>query len=175
MDGELDKQDASSIIEVLIRNDDLQEEWKTYHLIGDALRHSSRLSINISSGVNQRLEIEPTVFSPYTSDIPKQQKYKVFAFAMAASVIAMISGWVIMHDLYEPRQIIVAEHSNNNSNLNAASMMVLSPTSVRNYPYSPVEMNDYLFVHREFSPGTAMRGQVTNVHAVTEFHERYGR
>ena len=175
MDGELDKQDALNVIEVLSKNDDLQEEWETYHLIGDTLRQSSRLSLSISSGVSQKLEIEPTVLSPNTPNILKQQKHKIFAFSMAASVIAMISAWLIMHNLSEPQQVIVAEHPNQDSNLTVAPIMVSTPTAVSNYPHPPVEINDYLFVHREFSPGVTMRGQVTNVHTVTEYHERYGR
>jgi len=178
MDGELDKQDAAYIIEALRRNDDLQEEWKTYHLIGDTLRQSSRLSMNISSDINQKLEIEPTVLSPNTSNIYNQQKRKVFALAMAASVVVIVSGWLIMHNLYEPHQtIVVAErHKHDNNSLSVSSpTLVPSPTLERNYPYPPVEINDYLFVHREFSPGTTMRGQVTNVNTVTEYNERYGR
>lgn len=173
MDGELDKQDALNIIEVVRRSDELQEEWESYHLIGDALRQSSRLSMNISSSVSQKLKTEPTVLFPNnTPSIPKQQKHKVFAFSMAASVV-VISAWVIMYNSsYESHQPMVAENSSQDSNLTIVPMMVSSPTAVGNYP--PAEINDYLLVHREFSPGTNMRGQVTNVHN-TEYHERYGR
>ena len=173
MDGELDKQDASNIIEALRRNDEWQEEWKAYHLIGDALRQSSRLSMNISSSVNQKLKTEPTVLFPNTSNIPRQQKYKMFAFSIAASVMAMISAWLIMHNSsYDLRQTIIAENPKQDSDL-TVPVMVSSPPSLGNYP--PVEINDYLFVHREFSPGTNMRGQITNIHNSTEYHERYGR
>lgn len=102
MDGELDQQDASGVIESLRKDDDLQQEWETYHLIGDALRQSSRLSMDLSSSVSHKLESEPTVLSPHTSKIHNQQKHKVFAFATAASVIAMVSGWFIMTNLYGP-------------------------------------------------------------------------
>ncbi len=174
MDGELGKQDASSVIEVLQGDHGLREEWKTYHLIGDALRQSSRLSTDMSSKVNRKLKTEPTVLFPKTSNIPEQQKYKVFAFSMAASVVAMISAWAIMYNSsYVPQQTIVAENPSHNSNLTAAPVIVSSPTLLNNY--QPVEINEYLFVHREFSPGTNMRGQITNVNSVNEYNERYGR
>jgi len=177
MDGELDQQDASGMIESLRKDDDLQQEWETYHLIGDALRQSSRLSMDLSSSVSHKLESEPTVLSPHTSKIHNQQKHKVFAFATAASVIAMVSGWFIMTNLYGPQQsITVAERSKHEKSLTVVSpTMVSSPTLERNLPHPPVEMNDYLFVHREFSPGINMRGQVTNVNTLSEYHERYGR
>ncbi|MBA3757170.1 MAG: sigma-E factor negative regulatory protein, partial [Nitrosomonas sp.] len=67
MDGELDKQDALNVIEAVRRKDELQEEWECYHLIGDALRQSSRLSMNISFSVSQKLKTEPTVLFPNTT------------------------------------------------------------------------------------------------------------
>lgn len=177
MDGELDRQEASNIIEAINKENELQDEWETYHLIGDALRQSSRLSMSISSSVNQKLKTEPTVLFPGISSTstPKNQKVKVFAFSMAASVIAMVSGWVVMHDLYEPRPIVVAEQPMQDNTMTGAPIMVSTPPLMHIYSHPPVEINDYLFVHREFSPGGTMRGQITNAHSVTEYPERYGR
>ena len=175
MDGELDQRDVSNIIEAIRKDDDLQGEWETYHLIGDTLRQSSKLSMNISSGVSQRLQAEPTVLSPNISNLEKKLKRKVYAFSVAASVIAMVSAWLVMQNLHEPQQIIMAEQPNYNHNLSIAPITVSSPPAIHNYPHPPIEINDYLFVHREFSPGGTMRGQVTNVNSVTEYHERYGR
>ena len=128
--------------------------------------------MNISPSVNQKLKTEPTVLFPNTPNIFRQQKHKVFAFSIAASVMAMISAWVIMHNSsYDLQQTIVAENPKQDNDL-TVPVMVSSPASLDNYPL--VEINDYLFVHREFSPGTNMRGQVTNVHS-TEYYERYGR
>ncbi|SDW33809.1 sigma-E factor negative regulatory protein [Nitrosomonas oligotropha] len=177
MDGELDQQDVSNIIEAIKKDNDLRDEWKAYHVIGDALRQSSRLSMNISASVNQKLKAEPTILSPHNSsrNVEKKQTHKVLAFSMAASVIAMVSGWVIMNNLYNPQQVMVAEQSKRDNNLTTTPITVSSPPLIHNYSHPPVEMNDYLFVHREFSPGITMNGQVTNVNNVTEYHERYGR
>ena len=174
MDGELDQHDVSNVIEAVRKDDNLQEEWETYHLIGDTLRQSSRLSMNISSSVSQKLKTEPTILSPNVSNIEKKLKRKIYAFSVAASVIAMISAWLVMQNLHEPQQIIMAEQPNHN-NLTIAPSIVSSPPTIHNYPHPPIEINDYLFVHREFSPGGTMRGQITNVNSVTEYHERYGR
>lgn len=175
MDDELDQQDVSNIIEAIRKDDDLQGEWETYHLIGDTLRQSSRLSMNISSSVSQKLKAEPTVLSPNISNIEKKLKRKVYALSAAASVIAMVSAWLVMQNLHEPQQMLMAEQQNHNNNLTIAPIPVSSPPAIHSYPHPPMEINDYLFVHREFSPGVTMRGQVTNVNSVTEYHERYGR
>jgi sigma-E factor negative regulatory protein RseA len=174
MDGELDQRDVSNVIEAVRKDDNLQEEWETYHLIGDTLRQSSRLSMNISSSVSQKLKTEPTILSPNVANIEKRIKRKIYAFSVAASVIAMISAWLVIQNLHEPQQIIMAEQPNHN-NLTIAPTIVSSPPAIHNYPHPPIEINDYLFVHREFSPGVTMRGQITNVNSVTEYHERYGR
>ncbi len=175
MDGELEQRDVSNIIEAIRKDDDLQGEWETYHLIGDTLRQSSKLSMNISSGVSQRLKAEPTVLSPNISNLERKLKRKVYAFSVAASVIAMVSAWLVIQNLHEPQQIIMAEQPNYNHNLSIAPIPVSSSPAIHNYSHPPIEINDYLFVHREFSPGVTMRGQVTNVNSVTEYHERYGR
>lgn len=177
MDGELDQQNIVHVLEAIKKDNELQEEWKAYHLIGDTLRQSSRLSMNISSGVSQKLKTEPTILSPgISSSNDRKQKYKVFAFSIAASVIAMIAGGIAMNHLYEPRQMMIAEQSKQQDhNFAATPIMVSAPPAIHHYAHPPIEINDYLFVHREFSPGITMRGQVTNVNSVSEYHERYGR
>ena len=174
MDGELQKQDATNVIKVLKEDNDLREEWKAYHLIGDALRHSSRLSTDVSPSVNQILKTEPVIFLPNTLNNPKREKLKVFAVALAASVIAMISGWAIMYNpSYSPQPSLIADNQKQNSNLTVVPTLVTTPPTMSNHPSA--EINDYLFVHREFSPGGHMRGQITNVNSVTQHNERYGR
>ncbi|UJP05025.1 MAG: sigma-E factor negative regulatory protein [Nitrosomonas sp.] len=177
MDGELDQHDSAHVIEAIKKNHELWEDWNTYHLIGDSLRRSSFLSMNTSSNISQKLKTEPTVLSPKTSSNSEQkQKYKVFAFSAAASVIAMIAGGIAMNHLYEPRQMIIAEQQHKQDlNNRAMPLMISTPPAVHHFAYPPVEINDYLFVHREFSPGITARNHVTNINSVSEYHERYGR
>jgi sigma-E factor negative regulatory protein RseA len=179
MDGELNKQEASNIIEACRTDEDLQENWKTYHLIGDTLRQSSQLFSDVSMNVKQKLKAEPIVLFPTTASMFHRQKHKVFTLSIAASVVIAVSVGMVLHSTpYQSSQTIIADNpnknnnnNNNNNNLNIVPVRVSSPAS-DNYP--PVEINDYLFVHREFSPGTHMKGQITNVHN-TEYHERQGR
>lgn len=182
MDGELDKHDASNVIEALRRNEEWEEDWKTYHLIGDALREPSRLSVNISSSISQKLKTEPIILIPNSSidalDIQKRQKHKGFALSIAASLMLIVSTWVIMNNpFYETQKIKIAENPQNqpqeSSTKNVVPVRVSSPPSSSNYP--PVEINDYLFVHREFPSGANMRGQASNIkNSVNEYDETYG-
>lgn len=177
MDGELGNQDALSIIEVLRRDDELRMQWQTFHLIGDTLRQSSKLSTDVSHRVSQQLTTEPTVLSPRTSLILKPQKYKVFAASIAASIVVVFSAWLMMYTpSYMTQPTMLVENSNQSSNnlpATALPLMVSSPAVLPNYP--SIEMNEYLFVHREFSPGINMRGQMIHINNINEYNERYGR
>lgn len=176
MDGELDQQNIANIMTAIKNDNELKQQWDHYHLIGDALRQSSRLSTNIAPNVSRQLKAEPTILSP---QIPHRtdnnQKYKVFAFAIAASVIAMVAGGVVMNHLHEPRKVMVAEQSKQDHNFSATPIMISSPPAIRHHTHPPVDINDYLLVHREFSPGTAVRGHISNVSSTSDYQERYGR
>jgi sigma-E factor negative regulatory protein RseA len=179
MDGELDKQEAEEIIAILKKEDYLKKDWEAYHLIGDTLRQSTKLSTNISHHVNKQLISEPTILAP-TISTPKYPKNKVFAYSVAASVVAMVTAWFGLQNVYVPQQTLVADQSNIESNMSTPAIMVSAPpvsTLPSNliYQHPPAEINDYLFVHREFSPGTITRGQTTYVHPVVESHGSYGR
>ncbi len=172
MDGELDHQEVAKVLEELKIDEGLREEWKNYHVIGDALRQSSQLSTSVDLNFNKPAKSKPPLA------LVSKSKYKparIFAFSVAASVIAMVSAWVLMYNQsYHPQQSIIAENTRSgNQNAVPVPVMATSPASLVNYPTT--DMNDYLFVHREFSPGTGMQGQVTNVNTLTDYDERYHR
>jgi sigma-E factor negative regulatory protein RseA len=159
MDGELDAGDAEDIFKHFKNKDDLRNDWASYHLIGDALRQPSALSVDISQSVSNGLVSEPTIFAPYA---PKPRRHKVFAFsAVAASVVIMV-GWLSLQTPHQPQQTIVADRANV-SEEKASTLPVAntnqSPTLV--YPLIPADLDDYLFVHGEFSPGFATYGLST--------------
>ncbi|MCB1948611.1 sigma-E factor negative regulatory protein [Nitrosomonas sp.] len=196
MDGELDSTDASKIIEALKKEQNLHQEWEIYHLIGDILRQPDTLPTNLTQRVRQQLDTEPTVLRP-NKPIRENSKTKVFAFATAASVVAMVSAWLVMNDVYlQTQPIVVAEQSNNPAEVDkpaATSMLVNHPQVVRPYqaahPYlnaSAEEMSNYLFYHnfqnhyKDSSSGQVIHsGQSTYIYPVTDsrdnFHNQYGR
>lgn len=64
MDGELDRQQAATVVPDLRQRDELREAWATYHLIGEAMRRQSCPDSHVASSVAQQLAIEPTVLAP---------------------------------------------------------------------------------------------------------------
>lgn len=184
MDGELANQDAKKIIETLKKDASLQNDWETYHLIGDTLRQHTSFSADITQRVSQQLKSEPTVFIPQkiTSG---HSKLKVFSFATAASIVAMVTAWVVMEDTYQQqRPTIVAEQTKNQVELDRplTPVLVSHPQSTRAYPYMAAEdMDNYLFYHnfhnfhKDFPVGTAAHGQSVYIYPVTDFHDNYGQ
>ncbi|MDH5479377.1 MAG: sigma-E factor negative regulatory protein [Nitrosomonas sp.] len=173
VDGELEKQEADKIIAALKKQEDLHEDWQTYHLIGDALRQSTKLATNIAPRVKAQLESEVTILAPAANN-SKYSRNKVFAYSIAASIIAMFTAWFGLQYSYEPQQTFVADQSTIESNRLTSPIMVSTPPSNLIYQHPPVEINDYLFVHREFSPGTMTRGHTSYMHPVVDSHERFG-
>lgn len=162
MDGELDTQEAAALISGLKRWNDLHDDWEAYHLIGDALRDSSKLSINLSQRVSKQLETEPVILAPHTSKyLTKPFRRKMVGLSIAASLIIMVTGWLSMHALHQPQQTLVADNTGMEKMASPIRVINSSPYSKYAYPIEPDEINDYLYVHGEFSPGTATRGLST--------------
>lgn len=162
MDGELDTQEAAALFTRLKGRNDLRDEWETYHLIGDTLRDSSKLSVNLSQRVSKQLETEPVILASYASKyLPKSFRRKMVGLSIAASLVVMVTGWLSMHALQQPQQTLVAENASIEKMATPIHVINSSPYPNYAYPIEPDEIDDYLYVHGEFSPGTATRGLAT--------------
>ncbi|MBI0409208.1 MAG: sigma-E factor negative regulatory protein [Nitrosomonadaceae bacterium] len=152
MDGELKSEDVSSIITQIKETGDLKNEWSTYHLIGDSLRRSSS-SIDIARRVSTALATEPTLLAPRTT---KQNKFKVFALSVAASLAAVaMVGWMGLQSMgHSPENF-----TNNKIALQPEpSPAIPASSSIANPAPAPAQINDYLLAHRQFSATPAMYG-----------------
>jgi hypothetical protein len=67
MDDELEGADAARALSALRDEAEGRQVWRTYHLIGDALRDTRMLSQGFSERVAARLAEEPTVLAPAAS------------------------------------------------------------------------------------------------------------
>lgn len=181
MDGELANQDAKKIIETLKKEDRLQNDWDTYHLIGDILRQQTPLSTDITHRVKQQLESEPIVYKPQKTTFG-YSKIRVFSYATAASIVAMATVWLVMQDDYQQtHSIIVADQQKSQSETNKSvkPVQVSHSQSTRSSPHiAPEEMNNYLFFHnfhnyhKDF-PGMAVQGQPVYMYPTKDFHDKY--
>ncbi len=167
MDGELDNVDIADTITQIKKTEELRNEWATYHLIGDTLRQSVVVPIDIASHVSKRLAAEPTVL---TSRTLTEHKGRVFTLAVAASVMTVVAAavWISMQTMDLPLEPITDK-----SVLQA--VVQVEPTVITASVPSPAQINDYLLAHWEFSPRTAMHGAAPYIRTVADSDERSTR
>ena len=174
MDGELVAEEANDVIKQLKQKNELQNDWDNYHLIGDSLRQSSRLSIDISKQVSEQLKSEPAILvSNVSAKASEPHKRVNYALSVAASIVVVLVGWLGLQTLHQPSPIIVVDNQMDSNMPVMPVASTVSPTHV--HSLAPAEFNDYLFVHGEFSPGTATHGPSNYLHQVTDHPDRYNR
>ena len=168
MDGELDADDASTVIEQFRNAEELRERWVAYHLISDALGQSEIKPLDIARRVNARLMAEPAVSMVSSAPLPRPAaKRKPTAYAAAASIAAaMVGGWIILQTTQESDLL----RQNLADNGRSSSTSAATGAPVATYPAIPAkasvaasesaQINDYLLAHRQFSPSTTMHGAI---------------
>jgi sigma-E factor negative regulatory protein RseA len=154
MDGEVDEKSAAQVIEALARDADAVRTWRSYHLIGDALRGSLPLSVGFTERLAQRLATEPTVVAPRRI---RSESPRLFTLSAAAASLAAVAfvGWMA----FAP-QTLVAPAPVAQVQTPAESKPVLVPL--------PNAANDYLLAHQGFSPRVSLQGMAPYVLTVAE-------
>ena len=153
MDGELDQDQARTVIKSLGSDDVSREQWDLYHVIGEALRgddmgregSSAATHKSSSDAIFAALAAEPTVLAPLMIKRTVEKRTRI-ALAMAASVITISAVGV------------VAVQQQNGQVAPVQLVQQLAPQPVAVNKLTPnaaeVRVNDYLVVHRQFSnPG----------------------
>lgn len=150
MDNETCADDADALFDKLERSQALQQDWATYHLIGDVLRQSEFVHRDLSSLVNSRLQSEPTVFSPQRRFVAK--KVRTVGLSIAASCLGLgVVGWLSMQVGHESVPQLAQQ---------GAVLAVASGVDQG-------RVDDYLLAHQEYSPNTEMSVPATYLRNVS--------
>jgi len=157
MDGELDKHQSRQQLIRLKQDEDLHQCWRTFHLIGDALRGERALSHDFDRRIVTRLAGEPTVLAPHRSMTKRVTTYALSA-AASLSAVALV-GWVAFVNNPVAPQPELAK---------APSLpAVTAPSAQLASVPSDGRMNEYLIAHQEFSPSTAIQGVAPYIRSVS--------
>jgi sigma-E factor negative regulatory protein RseA len=192
MDGELGGIDMADTITQVKKTEDLRNKWSIYHLIGDTLRQPEISFLDIASGVRNKLAAEPTVLTP---ELPKEHKSRIFAFAVAASMVTAVAAvaWIggqtmdqsfdpvtgkavlqtaVQTKSAEPIAIpVLAQEEKLIAAKSVPQTTIQAESAVTPIPAS-IQLNDYLFAHEEFSPRTAIRGVSPYMRTVADPYKR---
>ena len=157
IDGELEARDAELVLDAVKNDSELQERWRHYQLIGDALRGSDALHRDITARVMAALEDEPVVLAPRRR---QRHEWPRTVLALAASVagVALVS-WVALG----PR----SDESRPAAELAAASAP-MQAASTRTPPAEPAaaDMREYLVAHQAQAGALRFRGGTENIRTV---------
>jgi sigma-E factor negative regulatory protein RseA len=154
MDGELDERSAAQLIEALTRDGEAVRAWRSYHLIGDAMRGGLPLSDGFTGRLAQRLAKEPTVLAPRRIRTESPRLFTVSAAAASVAAVAFV-GWMA----FAP-QTLVAPAPVAQVQPPAEARPVLVPL--------PNAANDYLLAHQGFSPRVSLQGMAPYVLTIAE-------
>jgi sigma-E factor negative regulatory protein RseA len=86
MDGELDETETAVALARLRSSEDYRQQWSDFHLVGDAMRGSAGLDIDLTARVMEALIDEPVVLAP-----PRMQS-RQSAFQRTLALAASVAG-----------------------------------------------------------------------------------
>ena len=154
MDGELDERSAAQLIEALARDAEAIRTWRSYHLIGDAMRGGLLLSAGFTERLSQRLAAEPTVLAPRRMRTESPRLFTLSALAASVAAVAFV-GWMA----FAPQR-----------QAPAPAMAKLQPPAEAKPAIVPMpsSANDYLLAHQGFSPRVSLQGMAPYVLTVAE-------
>ena len=154
MDGEVDEKPAAELIQALARDAEAVRAWRSYHLIGDAMRGGLPLSDGFTERLARRLAAEPTVLAPRRIRTESPGLFTVSAVAASLAAIAFV-GWMAFAPQTPVAPAPVAQIP-----APAEAKPVLVPLSNA--------ANDYLLAHQGFSPRVSLQGMAPYVLTVAE-------
>ena len=155
LDGELESGAAAGTLDALRSEGEARDTWRSYHLIGDAMRDTRMLSAGFAARVAARIAHEPTVMAP-ARVVPKRprQRWQLLSAAASLAAVALV-GWVAFGPQEGAPQIAKL----------APSPEQAPPSAAQVAP--PDTANDYLYAHQGYSPRNSLQGAAPYVRMVS--------
>ncbi len=161
MDGELDARDTHQTLARLKQDPEARARWDTFHLIGSTIRRERAVGPDLARRVSARLAQEPTVLAPRA---PRAMPAAPYALSAAASLAVVgIAGWVTLHERPDAQPDAVA------ATPTVLSAPAPAPAPAAQLASTPrdARTNEYLMLHQEYSPSTAIQGLAPYVRTVS--------
>jgi sigma-E factor negative regulatory protein RseA len=154
MDGEAGRQAAAGPLEALKADGAARDTWRSYHLIGDAMRDTRVLSPGFSARVAAHLATEPTVMAPSRAATPPQRpRLQLLSAAASLAAVALV-GWFAFVPQESGPQVAVAPQQE-----------IVAKETAQVAP--PDKANDYLYAHQGYSPRNSLQGVAPYVRMVS--------
>jgi sigma-E factor negative regulatory protein RseA len=163
MDGELDESESRLLLSSLLRDDELRQAWRDYHLVGAVLRNEPLLTTDITAHVMAALESEPVILAPRNLSRGGRSDRSHGWMAMAASVAGMaFVGWMALIPPDSPSARTIA----------VSPVMAVVAESA---PAQSARLQEYLVAHQAYSPRMSPQGGTRYVRTVSAQRSEGGR
>lgn len=168
MDGELERHEAVAPLDALRSDGEIRATWRSYHLIGDAMRDTRMLSDGFAGRVAAKLAEEPTLMAPARPAPVERPRWQLLSAAASVAAVAMVSSvWFMLQDsvgpapqvAQTPQRALPAEEAK------MAQAHELAPPAAQVPP--PDSANDYLYAHQGYSPRNSLQGVAPYVRTVS--------
>ncbi len=173
IDGELDEASQQTLLLALREDSALRAAWSEYQLIGDAIRRTPHLEIDLTARIISELAHEPTVLAPATqaSRLQSRQAESESAASRwiqgAMRVAAAVSGVAVVGWLALNTPSATDEKPTLASRSPAIQLASSAPTPPRDEAADQAEhMQPYLMAHQTYSPGNRFDGGAGYVRTV---------
>ena len=163
MDGELDAPDAERMLSALREEGETRQAWRTYHLIGDALRDTQLLSPGFGDRIAASLAQEPTVLAPGATPAAHTWRRYLMPAATAAAAAGFVGAVAFMMPLQEPG---LAPQLAQTAPPRATPAAVVTEPVAAPVPL-PAATDDYLLAHQGYSPRNRLQGVAPYVRTVS--------
>ncbi len=158
IDGELARHEAGGAFDALRGDGEARHRWRTYHLIGDAMRETPLLSADFSARLAARLAGEPTVLAPpplpLRRPVLERRRWQLLSAAASITAVAFVSFAYFSQD-----PAVVAPP--------LASVTPVAPAVESAQVAPPEAANDYLLAHQGYSPRNSLQGMAPYVRTVS--------
>jgi sigma-E factor negative regulatory protein RseA len=163
MDGELEGSDAERTLFALREESDGRQAWRTYHLIGDALRDHRVLSAGFSDRVVAGLAQEPTVLAPARAAPAHSWRRHLRPAAAGVAAAGFVGAVAFMMPMQEPSVTTPIAQAPQIKPTPAAKVTEPTPPPVP----LPAATDDYLLAHQGYSPRNRLQGVAPYVRTVS--------
>ena len=161
VDGELELHEAAGPLDALSVEGEARDTWRSYHLIGDAMRDTRMLSAGFAARVAAKLAQEPTVMAPArVAPAPQRPRWQLLSAAASLAAVALV-GWVAFGPQESGPQVAQTPPQN----LAASEPAQVAAPAAQVQP--PDTANDYLYAHQGYSPRNSLQGVAPYVRMVS--------
>jgi sigma-E factor negative regulatory protein RseA len=159
MDGELEPREAAGPLDALRTDDEARATWRSYHLIGDAMRDTRALSAGFAARVAAKLAAEPTVMAPARlAPAAQRPRWQLLSAAASLAAVALV-GWVAFGPQEEGASRVAQAPVPN-------AVALKQQTPAAQVP-PPDAAQDYLYAHQGYSPRNSLQGVAPYVRMVS--------